>query len=108
MRPLGDRRAQVRYDVVGTLFGRLDVGTSIRILNMSTIGALLSTSQPTPLGVPLSILFTLMGHQFAVRVIPRRVEQIDGAGQPEFHVGVEFVSIPGGLADSLLSLEFGQ
>lgn len=103
MRPLGDRRAQVRYDVVGALFGRLDAGTSVRILNVSTIGALLSTSQPMALGVPLSIVLSLLGRQFTVSVIPRRIEELAGAGQPEFQIGVEFVSIPAGLADSLIS-----
>jgi len=107
MKPLGDRRARVRYDVVGTLFGRLDLGTSVRILNVSTIGALFSSSQPMPLGVRQSVLFTVQGKQFAVGVVPRRIEQIERAGHPEFHVCVEFVSIPEGLADSLLSFEFG-
>jgi hypothetical protein len=61
-----------------------------------------------PIGVTQSILFTLLGKQFAVGVIPRRLEQIDGIGQPEFHVGVEFVSVPGGLSDSLLSFGLGR
>jgi hypothetical protein len=108
MKPLGDRRAQIRYDVVGMLFARLDSGTSVRILNVSTIGALLSTSQPIPVGVTHSILFTLLGQQFAVGVIPRRIEQIEGGGQREYHVGVEFVSVPGGLSDSLLSFGLGR
>ena len=108
MRPLGDRRAQTRYDVVGALFGRLDTGASIRILNVSTMGALLSTSHSMPIGVTQSILFTLLGKQFAVSVIPRRIEQIENVGQPEFHVGVEFVSVPGGLSDSLLSFGLGR
>lgn len=108
MKPLGDRRAHIRYDVVGMLFARLDSGTSVRILNVSTAGALLSTSQPMPVGVTQSILFTLVGKQFAVSVIPRRIEQMDGIGQPEFHVGVEFASVPGGLSDSLLSFGLGR
>jgi hypothetical protein len=108
MKPLGDRRARTRYDVVGMLFGRLDSGASIRILNVSTIGALLSTSQPMALGVAQSILFTLVGEQFAVSVIPKRIQQIDRIGQPEFHIGVEFVSVPGGLSDSLLSFGLGR
>jgi len=108
MKPLGDRRAQTRYDVVGMLFARLDSGTSVRILNVSTIGALLSTSQPMPVGVTHSILFTLLGQQFAVGVVPRRIEPIEGGGQREFHVGVEFVSVPGGLSDSLLSFGLGR
>ena len=108
MNPLGDRRAQTRYDVVGMLFGRLDSGASIRILNVSTIGALLSTSQPMAIGEAHSILFTLVGEQFTVRVIPKRIQQIDRIGQPEFHVGVEFVSVPGGLSDSLLSFGLGR
>src|SRR5437870_2075071 len=40
MRPLGDRRARVRFEVVGSFWGTVDLAEPARVININRTGAL--------------------------------------------------------------------
>ena len=101
MKPFGDRRARVRYEVVGALFGLLEVAEPAHVINISTTGALITSPQPVPVGSSQPVLFTVNGKQVPMSVTVRRVQLIEGGETPQFHVGVEFVSSPEPLIRSI-------
>jgi hypothetical protein len=101
MRPLGDRRARVRLEVVGVLWGTLEVTPTARVVNISRTGALIES----PLGVPLesvqSIRFTVGGEAVTVDARVRHLRRISTAEAPEYLVGIEFLSAPDALLNSI-------
>ncbi len=101
MKPFGDRRARVRYEVVGALFGVLELAEPAHVINISTTGALITSPQPVPVGSSQPVLFTVDGKQVPMSVTVRRVQRIEGGETPQFHVGVEFVSSPEALIRSI-------
>lgn len=107
MKPLGDRRARVRFEVVGALFGSLDVMEPACIVNISPLGALIASSTPLPLGSSPSLSFEIDGTRIAVPVLVRHVRRLPESGGAEFHIGVEFVSFPESLLGAMgVSTEF--
>jgi hypothetical protein len=48
MRRLGDRRSHTRLDVVGNLWGTLEISKGAQLVNASDGGALLLSSVPLP------------------------------------------------------------
>ena len=101
MRPLGDRRARVRLEVVGVLWGSLEVTPTARVLNISRTGALIES----PLGVPLesiqSVRFTVGGEAVTVDARVRHLRRVPNAETPEYLVGIEFLSTPEALLNSI-------
>ena len=101
MRPLGDRRARIRLEVVGVLWGTLEATPTARVLNISRTGALIES----PMGVPLesvqTVRFTVGGEAVTVDARVRHLRRVPGAATPEYLVGVEFVSAPEALLNSI-------
>ena len=101
MRPLGNRRARVRLEVVGVLWGTLEVTPTARVVNISRTGALIES----PLGVPLesiqSVRFTVGGEAVTVDARVRHLRRISTAETPEYLVGIEFLSTPDALLNSI-------
>ena len=94
MSPLADRRARVRYEVVGVLRGTLELAEPARVLNISSTGALVETPGPIPVGTLQALQMTIDGQTARLNGRVRRTVKI---GQPpnESHaIGVEFLSPP--------------
>ena len=101
MRPLGDRRARVRLEVVGVLWGTLEVTPAARVLNISRTGALIESPQSVPLESIQSVRFTVAGEAIMVDARVRHLRRGSGAEAPEYLVGVEFLSMPDALLHSI-------
>jgi PilZ domain-containing protein len=101
MKPLGDRRGRVRLEVVGSLWGTLEVNTQASIINISRGGALIASPVPAPVDSVQTIRLTLKGHEIAVEARVRHVEQTvdDGVDDRMYRVGLEFLQTPAVLVD---------
>lgn len=101
-RPLGDRRARVRFEVLGTLRGTLELTEAARVINISAQGALVESPARVALGSLHELHLTLDGHPARVAARVRRVEQISSEGQPPLYLlALEFLAPPSALAESI-------
>jgi hypothetical protein len=90
-----DRRAQPRYDVVGALWGVLELREEAQIRNVSATGALLESSFPAALDAAQTLRLLVDGHGVAVEARVRHVRaEADGRMEPCYAIGVEFVAPP--------------
>jgi hypothetical protein len=105
IRPLGDRRARVRFEVLGTLRGTLELTESARIVNISAQGALIESAAKVALGSLQELQLTLDGHLARVAARVCRLEQASGqSGSPLYLIGLEFLSPPSALVESIKML----
>ena len=102
MKPLGDRRARVRFEVLGTLRGTLELSEATRVVNISAHGALVESPAKVALGSLHEIHLIIDGQPARVTARVRRLEQVEGEHQPpHYFVGFEFLSPPSALTESI-------
>lgn len=104
MSPLADRRARLRYEVVGVLRGTLEMSETVRVQNISSTGALIETATPVAVGAVQSIQMTLDGQSSRINSRVRHVTPLGHAPKTRYAVGVEFVSPPEALTASVAGL----
>jgi hypothetical protein len=104
MSPFADRRACVRYEVIGVLRGSLEVAEPARVLNISSSGALLETSTPIAVGSVRPMTLLIEGQSPHVKTCVRRVVEVGRKPKGSYEIGVEFVSPPEQLTASVASL----
>ncbi len=92
MSAFADRRAGVRSEVVGRLRGALEITQPARVVNISSIGALIETSMPADIGSSCPLRLTVEGQSVRVETLVRSLTQISEEPQPLYAIGVEFVS----------------
>jgi hypothetical protein len=105
MTPFADRRARVRYDVVGKLEGTLERSETARLVNINRTGALVETTRPIAVGTIQTIQMTFDGWPTRVNSRVRhlaRIGQTPDSGP--YAVGVEFLSPPDALVASIVQL----
>ncbi len=91
-KPLGDRRAHVRFDVVGTLYGLLETTETTRVLNISPNGALVDSPLPAALDSTQLVRFVLDDQPLIVDARVRHLGRTRGEeGVPAYLIGLEFV-----------------
>jgi hypothetical protein len=101
MRNVEDRRGHVRLEVVGLLWGTLQVLRPARIVNMNNSGVLIASPVPLPIDTIHAFQVTLEGHALAVEGLVRHVRATTSpSGSMEYQIGVEFLSTPGALTES--------
>jgi hypothetical protein len=92
MRPLGDRRAHVRLEVVGTLWGTLEITEPAAVVNISDSGVLVATRVAPAVHALQPIDLRIGGEELRLDARVRHFQPRQGAdGQPEYLVGLEFV-----------------
>ncbi|OFW17206.1 MAG: hypothetical protein A3F70_09870 [Acidobacteria bacterium RIFCSPLOWO2_12_FULL_67_14] len=104
-RPLGDRRAHVRLEAVGSLHGTFGATASARVINVGEGGALILAPVPLTLYSLHKINLTLGGYELGLdaRVCHVRLAaQAENADGP-YEVGLEFLSPPAALGVILSS-----
>lgn len=108
MKPLGDRRIRIRFDVIGALWGLLELTESAHIVNISTTGALVESSSPMAVDSTQSVHLTLDDNQIAVDARVRHLRRVVNAeGLQRYLVGLEFVAPPIHLLSSIDYLASG-
>jgi len=92
---LGDRRAQVRLEVVGPLWATLELAEPARVVNISRDGALLTSTMLMPPESVQPLHLKLEGQDVTVDARVRHVRRVSGPDEPvRYLVGVEFLSKP--------------
>jgi hypothetical protein len=93
--PTADRRSAERFDVVGALWGQLELTDSARVCNVSTTGALLDSPRPAALDASQEVRLVVDGLEVAVAAHVRHVHTVEPApGATRYRIGVEFDSPP--------------
>lgn len=90
---LGDRRTGTRMEVVGVLWGTLDVITPVKVVNLSATGVLIETEAPAPVGSPQFIQFVFDRQIVGVETRVCHLQDVlQATAAPTYLIGLEFVS----------------
>lgn len=103
MKPLGDRRGRIRLEVMGSLWGTLEVSHEARVVNLSKSGALIASPVPATLDSTQRVTLVLEGHTIKVEARVRHLKRVMGAGDEGTHyqIGLEFLEAPSAIAHAL-------
>jgi hypothetical protein len=103
MRPLGDRRRRIRLEVVGSLWGTLEVDRQAHVVNVSRTGALITSPVPAAIDSTQSIKLTVEGHEVRIAARVRHMQRIDqlSSEEPQYRIGLEFLEAPAALIHAL-------
>jgi|SRR6476661_8393198 hypothetical protein len=103
-RKSGDRRGKPRFEIIGDLWGSLDVVATLTLVNLGLGGALLESPIRLP---PESVHAMVAISEGETHTITARVRHCvsgasgDRAGRPSFMVGVEFLNVSPALHEFL-------
>jgi hypothetical protein len=89
MRRIGDRRADVRLEVVGALWGTLEMQKRAQLIDVNETGALLLSAVSLPINTVHAVEITRNGHSQTAEV---RVRHVRPAHAGAFHLGLEFLA----------------
>ena len=101
MKPLGDRRHRIRLEVVGHLWGALEVDRQAQLVNISRTGALIVSPVPAAVDSTQSVKLTIEGHEVKLAVRVRHMQRLDEGAGPRYRIGLEFLEEPAVLAHTL-------
>ncbi len=103
MKALGDRREHIRLEVVGSLWGTLDVNKRARVVNVSGTGALIASPIPAAVDSTQTVKLTLDGREFTLEAKVRHLRQIVQPGEDgtQYQIGLEFLGASPALALAL-------
>lgn len=82
MRPLGDRRRRIRLEVVGSLWGALEIERQAQLMNISRTGALIVSPLPAAVDSMQSVKLTIEGHEIKLAARVRHVQRLDASVAP--------------------------
>lgn len=99
--PSTDRRTYERYDVLGALWGVLEMPEVARVLNVSTTGLLIETALNPVLHSVHAVRLTLDGEPVQIDAVVRHSRPGPGGTQL---IGLEFREVPTSLLASIEQL----
>jgi hypothetical protein len=99
-RSTGDRRLQRRFEIVGDLWGTLEITEPVPIVNIGAGGALVEADRPWTLGSVHSIVLANGTEHGRAQVCVRHVRQVDST-VTRFLVGLEFLSVSPDLVEQV-------
>jgi len=102
---VSDRRAGPRYDVIGALWGVLELHEEARLRNVSATGVLLDSPVPMALDSAQTIRLEVDGQSVTVDARVRHVRQqsYDSAG-PRYAIVLELIEPPMSVLQSIEQL----
>jgi hypothetical protein len=105
MKSLGDRRTSVRLEIVGSLWGTVQLTQAARVVNISPGGALIMSPVAMPADSTAPVKVTVGGEQVTLDARVRHLRHVpEGSGRPAHYlIGLEFFGIPSSLALALES-----
>jgi hypothetical protein len=97
------RRAHLRFEVVGSIPGLLVSTQTLQFLNLGTNGALVEAGCALPEYAEYQVQLVLGQHVSEATVKVRRVVSVKtGPGElPRYHIGLEFLSITAEAEDEI-------
>lgn len=104
MKPLGDRRRRIRLEVVGALWGTLEIERQASLVNISRTGALIMSPVPAAIDTTQSVKLTIEGHEIKLAARVRHLHRVTPpTGTPQYRIGLEFLEAPAVLLHTLES-----
>ena len=100
---MSDRRTAVRFDVIGALWGVLELNEEAQLRNVSTTGVLLDSPVPMALDSAQTIRLAVDGQGVAVEARVRHVHQTEDT-EPRYVIGLEFIEPPLSVLQSIEQL----
>ena len=105
MKPLTDRRLRERFDVVGAMWGLLELSEPARIQNVSTTGALIDSPHPSALDSTLAVRVMIDGQPVRLDGLVRHVQKTESeTNRGRYLIGLEFSSPPESVIQSIEQL----
>jgi c-di-GMP-binding flagellar brake protein YcgR len=104
-RRIGDRRAKPRFEIVGDLWGSVDIRETLTVLNLGRGGALLESSAafaPGPAELVRALLAAPDGESYPIVMRVRHSTKPEHLGRGPYRVGVEFVDVSPELDEFLI------
>ena len=102
MRPLGDRRRRIRLEVVGSLWGTLEVDRQASLMNISRTGALILSPIPAVVDSTQLVKVTIEGHEVKLAARVRHLQRVtEPSGAERYRIGLEFLEAPAILVHAL-------
>jgi len=100
---MGDRRRRIRLEVVGSLWGAMEVDRPAELVNISLSGALITSPVPTAVDSTQSVRLTIEGHEVTIAARVRHLQRLSTAGEsePHYRIGLEFLEAPSILVHAL-------
>jgi hypothetical protein len=89
----GDRRAGVRFEIIGDLRAVLTTTQSLTLVNIGAGGVLVEVAGPLTVGSLQQVRLTLGGHFNEVAATVRHVAPVQG-GPARYLVGLSFDGLP--------------
>ena len=90
---LGDRRADMRFEIIGDLWGRLATTQSLPIVDITTSGMLVESASYVHVGSRQELRLTVGDHVNQVSATVRHVTPV--VGRPNrYLVGLAFTELP--------------
>src|SRR5688500_1881331 len=92
---MGDRRAHLRFEVMGLMSASLLSNETLRVLNLGASGALVEGALPLPPNAEYRMQLVLESHVSEATVKVRRVTEIgrESGTPPRYRIGLEFLTI---------------
>lgn len=95
MQPLGDRRVRPRFEILGLLWGTLDLDEAARVIDISSTGALLESTESATVHSTRVVRMVVAGTEIATEAYVRHVRPVAGDGmRPRHLIGLELISPP--------------
>jgi hypothetical protein len=108
---LGDRRGELRFEIIGQLWGSLEVVEHLPLRNIGRGGALVESRLPLSSDTLHGVRLLLGKEPDDVQVRVRHVTPIREAAGERFLIGLEFVNPPLGTVeqiDRIVAAAMGQ
>ena len=92
----------MRFEVVGSLWGTLEVSRQARVVNISRSGALLASPVPAALDSIQTVKLMVEGHEVKVTGRVRHLKRVTSPDDgPHYRLGLEFLEAPTALVNAL-------
>lgn len=98
---LGDRRGDLRFEIIGQLWGSLEVFERLPLHNIGRGGALVESPLPLNADTVHGVRLMLAGEPNDVQVKVRHVTPLREAAGERYLIGVEFVNASVGTLDQI-------
>jgi hypothetical protein len=90
---LGDRRSDLRFEIIGQLWGSLEVDEQLQLRDLGRGGALVEARQPLSADVVHGLRLMIGDQPNDVEVRVRHVTPVKEALGDRFLIGLEFVNL---------------
>jgi hypothetical protein len=95
MKPLGDRRVRPRFEILGAMWGTLDLDEEARVLDISSTGALIESTESATVDSMQVVRIVIAGTEIATSAYVRHVRFVaDDNQHPRHLIGLELISPP--------------